>query len=108
MGTCFDIATYLGLLWKWVFAAYGEVLDQAGHKSPKQAPRPPRLRLRKYIWGELNTSTVLDALREKSMGVSVWGCLKQNIVSRRQRKREKVTDGPEPRVCKAGHERNNC
>ena len=27
------------LLWKWVSAASGEVLDQAGHKSPTEAPQ---------------------------------------------------------------------
>ena len=37
---------------------------------------------------------VLDALREKSMGVSVGGCLKQDMASRRQRKREEVAVGP--------------
>ena len=42
---------------------------------------------------------VLDALREKSMDVSVWGCLRQNMVSRRQRKREKVAVGPGPGEC---------
>ena len=34
----------VGLFRKWVSAAFREVLDQAGHKSPTQAPRPPRLR----------------------------------------------------------------
>ena len=36
---------------------------------------------------------VLDALREKSIDVSVGGCLKKNMASRRQRKREKVAVG---------------
>ena len=36
------------------------------------------------------------------------GCLKENTALGIYRKREKVTDGPEPRVCKAGHERKNC
>ena len=63
------------MLWKWVSAAFGEALDQAGHKSPTQAPQPPRPRQRKYIRGELNTSMVFDALREKSMNVSVGGVL---------------------------------
>ena len=34
----------VGLLWKWVSAAFGKVLDQAGHKSPTQVPQPPRVR----------------------------------------------------------------
>ena len=34
---------------KWVSVALWEILDQAGHKSPTQGPRPPRLRQRKYI-----------------------------------------------------------
>ena len=50
---------------------------------------------------------VFDALREKSMHVSVGGCLKQNMASRRQRKREKVTVGPGSRECKAIYETNN-
>ena len=32
---------------------------------------------------------VLDALREKSIDVSVGGCLKQNMAPRREEKREK-------------------
>jgi len=32
---------------------------------------------------------VFGALREKSMDVSVGGCLKQNMASRREKKREK-------------------
>ena len=79
----------VGLLWKWVSAAFGVALDQTGHNSPTQAPQPPRLRQRKYIRGELNTRIVLDALRERGMNVSVGGCLKQNMASRRERKREK-------------------
>ena len=47
---------------------------------------------------------VLDALRERGMDVSVWGCLKHNMVSRRPQKRNKVAAGPGPRVSKAGHE----
>ena len=50
---------------------------------------------------------VFDALREKSMDLSVVGCCKQNMVSRRQRKREKVTAGPGSRECKAGYGTNN-
>ena len=34
------------------------------------------------------------------MGVSVGRCLKQNMASRRQRKREKMIVGPGPRECK--------
>ena len=36
---------------------------------------------------------VFGALREKSMNVSVGGCLKQNMASRREKKREGVSDG---------------
>ena len=43
---------------------------------------------------------VSGALREKNMQVPVWGCLKQNMVTRRQRKRGKVAVGPGPGVCK--------
>ena len=51
---------------------------------------------------------LLDALREKSMDVSVGGYLKQNMASRRQRKREKVAAGPGSRELKAGYETNSC
>ena len=54
----------VGLFWKWVSAVFGEVLDQAEHKSPTQAPQP-RAGARKYIRGELNTRMEFDALREK-------------------------------------------
>ena len=37
---------------------------------------------------------VLGALRERNMGMSVGGFLKQNIASGRERKREKVSVGP--------------
>ena len=50
---------------------------------------------------------VLDALREKSMDMSVGGCLKRNMFSRRQRKRGKVTVGPGLKECIAGHETSN-
>ena len=39
---------------------------------------------------------VFDALREKSMDVSVGGYLKKNVVPRRQRKLEKVIVGLGP------------
>ena len=42
------------------------------------------------------------------MGVSVRGCLKHNMVSRRQKKREKVAVGPGPSECKTGRETDNC
>ena len=38
----------------------------------------------------------LDALKEKSTGMSVGGCLKQRMVPRSQRKREKVVVGLGP------------
>ena len=41
------------------------------------------------------------------MGVSVGGCFKQNVVFRRERKREKVAVGPGSEECKAGYETNN-
>ena len=50
----------VGLLWKWDSAGIGGALDQQGTKAPTRAPQPTR-----YIRGELNTSMVLDALREK-------------------------------------------
>ena len=50
----------------------------------------------------------LDALREKIMEVAVLGCLKQNMVSRRERKREEVAVGPGSGEYKAGYETNNC
>ena len=36
---------------------------------------------------------VFGALRENSMNVSVGGCLKQNMASRREKKRECVSEG---------------
>ena len=42
------------------------------------------------------------------MGVSVGGCFKQNVVFRRERKREKVAVGPGSGECTAGYETNNC
>ena len=46
---------------------------------------------------------VFDALREGGMGVLVGGCLKQSMVSRIERKREKVRVGPRLRECEAGY-----
>ena len=37
----------------------------------------------------------------------MW-CLKQKMVSRRERKREKMAVGPGSIECKAGHETENC
>ena len=51
---------------------------------------------------------VLDALREKSMGVSVGGCMKQNMASRRERKRAKLRSESGLRECKAGYETSHC
>ena len=42
------------------------------------------------------------------MDVSVGGCLKQNMVFGRQRKREKVIVGPGSNECIAGYETNSC
>ena len=36
---------------------------------------------------------VLGALREKSMHVSVGECLKQNMASRREKKKESINEG---------------
>ena len=43
----------VGLLWKWVSAAFGNVLDQAGHKSstPPSLTTPPRA-LKKIYTGK--------------------------------------------------------
>ena len=51
---------------------------------------------------------VFGALREKSMNVSVGGCLKQNMASRREKKRVKVKVGPGLRECEIGYKPNNC
>ena len=50
----------------------------------------------------------LDALREKSMNVSVGECLKQNMASRRERKRAKLRVGPGLGECEARYETNGC
>ena len=42
------------------------------------------------------------------MDVSVVRCLKQSILFRRQRNREKVVVGPGSKECIAGYERNSC
>ena len=45
----------VGLLWKWVSAAFGNVLDQAGHnKSPTQSHNP-RARVKQNIYGASQT-----------------------------------------------------
>ena len=41
------------------------------------------------------------------MDAPVWGCLKQSMVPRKLRKREKVMVGPGSRGLKAGYETNN-
>ena len=48
-------------------------------QKPHTSPTIPAPALKKYIRGEFNTSMVLGALREKSI----------NMVSRREKKREK-------------------
>ena len=83
----------VGLLWKWVSAAFGNVLDQAGYKSPTQVPQPPPRALKKIYTGRVKRKQLSGALREKSMDVSVGGCLKQNMASRREKKRECVSEG---------------
>ena len=76
---------------------------QKPHTRPKtSAPAP------KKIYTELYTSMALGALKERSMDVSVWECLKQNMVSRRQIKREKMAVGPGPGKCKTGHKTSYC
>ena len=42
------------------------------------------------------------------MDVSIEGCLKQKMVFRRQRKREKVVVGPGSKECIAGYETHSC
>ena len=51
---------------------------------------------------------VLDALREKGMGVSVGECLNLNMAFRRERKRQKVSFGPGSIEFEAGYETKNC
>ena len=82
----------VGLLWKWVSAAFGKVLDQAGHKSPTQVPQPPRARSRKYIRGESNASMVFGALREKSMNVPV-GTMLETEQDLQEREKERESGG---------------
>ena len=100
----------VGLLWKWVSAASGEALDQAGHKSPTQAPQPPRPRQRKYIRGELNTSTAFGALRERGINASVGGVPEtEHGLQPGERKKERIVCvGPGLRECEAGYETKNC
>ena len=59
-------------------------------QKPQTSPTTPARALKeKNIRGELNTSMVFGTLREKSMDVSVGGCLKQNMAPRREKKGEK-------------------
>ena len=80
----------VGLLWKWVSAAFGNVLDQAGHKSstPPSPTTPPRA-LKKIYTGRVKHKHGVWCLEreEKSMNVSVGGCLKQNMAFRREKKK---------------------
>ena len=80
----------VGLLWKWVSAAFGNVLDQAGHnKSPTQSHNPRARALKKIYTGRVKHKHGVWCLEreEKSMNVSVGGCLKQNMAFRREKKR---------------------
>ena len=70
-------------------------------------PHDPRACAKENIRGELNTSKIFDALRGKSIDVSVWGCLKQNMVSRSQREIKKLMVGPGSGDYKAGYEASN-
>ena len=77
-------------------------------QKPHTSPTTPAPTLKKYTRGELNTSMVFGALRRKSINVSVGGLMKQNMASRRERRREKVRAGPGLGECEAGYATNNC
>ena len=76
-------------------------------QKPHTRPTTPAPALKKNTRVELNTSMVLDALGVKSMDVLVRGCFERSMVSRRQKKREKVAAGPGSKECTAGHETQN-
>ena len=71
------------------FRSVWESFRSSRAQKPHTSPTTPARALKKNIRGELNTCMVFGALREKSMNVSVGGCLKQNMASRREIKREK-------------------
>ena len=48
----------VGLLWKWVSAAFGNVLDQAGHKTPTPSPTTPPARAEENIYGASQTQAL--------------------------------------------------
>ena len=77
-------------------------------QKPHKSPTTPACALKKNTRGELNTGMVFGALREKSMDVSVGGCLKHNMASRREKRERKVGVGPGLRENEAGYETNNC
>ena len=58
----------------WFPQRFGEHQTTQGTKAPHK-PHSPRARAKENIRGELNTSMVFDALREKFMNVSVGGVL---------------------------------
>ena len=62
-------------------------------QKPHTSPTTPARALKKIYTGESSASIVFGALREKSMNVSVGGCLKQNMASRREKERERVSEG---------------
>ena len=79
----------VGLLWKRVSEAFGEVFDQAGHKSPYTSPTTPALALKKISTGRVKHTHGSWCLERKEHSRVIGGCLKQNMASRRERKREK-------------------
>ena len=68
------------------FRSAWESFKSGRAQKPHTSPAIPAPVLKKNIRGELNTSMVFGALREKSMGVSVGGCSKQSMISRREKK----------------------
>ena len=71
------------------FRSVWESFRSGRAQKPHTSPTTPARALKKNIRGELNTNRVFGALREKSTKVPVGGCLKQDMASRREKKREK-------------------
>ena len=74
----------VGSLWKWASAVFGEVLDQAGPKSPT-TPAPA---LKKIYTGQVKHEHGFDALREKGMDVSRWVLQTGHGLEERKKERE--------------------
>ena len=72
------------------FRSVWECFRSGRAQKPHTSPTTPA-RAKEYIYGaSQNASMVFGSLREKSMYVPVGGCLKQNVASRREKKRESV------------------